>query len=97
MSKEVWAVTRNLNSTAIRASRNCDAADQRLQRNVVKVRRLGDRALYEMCLELGAITGQRATVESVVARYAAIDQASLYVTRGDHFAPRPLLLVRREP
>jgi hypothetical protein len=74
-----------------------DAADQRLRRNVVKVRRLGDRVLYELLRELGAITGQRATVESVVARYAAIDQVSLYVTRGDRFTLRPLLLVRRDP
>jgi hypothetical protein len=94
----VRAVTRDLNSNATRASRNSgDAADLRLQRNVVKVRRLGDRALFELMIELAAVTGQRATVESVVARYAGIDQASLYVTRGDRFAPRPLLLVRREP
>ena len=91
-------MTRDLNSNATRASRNSgDAADLRLQRNVVKVRRLGDRALFELMIELAAVTGQRATVESVVARYAGIDQASLYVTRGDRFAPRPLLLVRREP
>ena len=91
-------MTRNPNSNATRASRNSDdAVDLRLQRNVVKVRRLGSRVLYELLRELGTITGQRATVESVVARYAAIDQASLYVTRGDRFAPRPLLLVRREP
>jgi hypothetical protein len=94
----VRAVTRDLNSNATRASRNSsDAADLRLQRNVAKVRQLGDRAVYEMLLELAAVTGQRATVESVVARYAGIDQAHLYVTRGDRFAPRPLLLVRREP
>ena len=91
-------MTRNLNSNATGASRNSgDAADLRLQRNVVKIRQLGDRVLYELMLELSAVTGQRATIESVVARYAAIDQASLYVTRGDRFAPRPLLLVRREP
>ena len=91
-------MTRNPNSNATRASRNSDdAVDLRLQRNVVKVRRLGSRVLYELLRELGTITGQRATVESVVARYAAIDQASLYVTRGDRFAPRPLLLVRRDP
>jgi hypothetical protein len=74
-----------------------DAADLRLQRNVVKIRRLGDRALFELLRELGAITGHRAIIESVVARYAAIDRTHLYVTRGDRFAPRPLLLVRREP
>jgi hypothetical protein len=88
---------REHNNTRKTASGNSDAADLRLQRNVAKVRQLGDRAVYEMLLELAAVTGQRATVESVVARYAAIDQASLYVTRGDRFAPRPLLLVRREP
>jgi hypothetical protein len=88
---------REHNNTRKTASGNSDAADLRLQRNVAKVRQLGDRAVYEMLLELAAVTGQRATVESVVARYAAIDQASLYVTRGDRFAPRPLLLVRRDP
>jgi hypothetical protein len=88
---------REPDNTRKTASGNSDAADLRLQRNVVKVRRLGSRALYELMLELSAVTGHRATVESVVARYAAIDQASLYVTRGDRFAPRPLLLVRREP
>ena len=88
---------REHNNTRKTASGNSDAADLRLQRNVAKVRQLGDRAVYEMLLELAAVTGQRATVESVVARYAAIDQASLYVTRGDRFAPRPLLLVRRKP
>jgi hypothetical protein len=94
----VRAVTRNPNSNATGASGNSgDAADLRLQRNVVKVRRLGNRALFELMLELATVTGQRSTVESVVARYAAIDQASLYVTRGDRFTPRPLLLVRREP
>jgi hypothetical protein len=94
----VRAVTRNPNSNATRASHNSgDAADLRLQRDVVKVRRLGDRAVYELLRELGAVTGHRATVESVVVRYAAIDQTHLYVTRGDRFAPRPLLLVRREP
>jgi hypothetical protein len=91
-------MTRNPNSNATGASGNSgDVADLHLRRNVVKVRRLGDRALYEMCLELAAVTGHRATVESVVARYAAIDQTSLYVTRGDRFAPRPLVLVRRDP
>ena len=91
-------MTRNPNSNASGVARNSDdAADLRLQRDVVKVRRLGDRAVYELLRELGAVTGHRATVESVVARYAAIDQDSLYVTRGDRFAPRPLLLVRRKP
>jgi hypothetical protein len=91
-------VTRNPNSNATCASGNSgDTADRHLQRDVVKVRRLGSRVLYELLRELGTITGQRATAESVVARYAAIDQASLYVTRGDRFAPRPLLLVRRDP
>jgi hypothetical protein len=91
-------VTRNLNSNATGASRNSgDAADLRLQRNVANVHRLGARTVYELLRELGAITGHRAIVESVVARYAAIDQTSLYVTRGDRFTPRPLLLVRRDP
>jgi hypothetical protein len=90
-------VTPNPNSSATRASRNSDSVDRHLQRNVVKARRLGDRGLCEMLLELSAVTGHRATVESVVARYAGTDQASLYVTRGDRFAPRPLLLVRRDP
>jgi hypothetical protein len=84
-------MTCNLNSNATRASRNSDLVDRHLQRNVVKVRRLGDRALFEMMLELAAVTGHRATVESVVARYAGIDQAHLYVTRGDRFAPQPTL------
>ena len=88
---------REHNNTRKTASGNSDAADLRLQRNVAKVRQLGDRAVYEMLLELAAVTGQRATVESVVARYAGTDQASLYVARGDRFAPRPLLLVRRDP
>jgi hypothetical protein len=74
-----------------------NAADLRLGRNGIKVRQLGDRALYEMLLELDAITEHRATTESIVARYGAIDRTHLYVTRGDRFAPRPLLLVRREP
>ena len=88
---------RDPNSNAIRASRNCDAADLRLQRNVAKVHRLGARAMYQLLRELAAITGHRATVEAVVARYAAIDQAHLYVAGGDRFAPRPLLPVRQEP
>ena len=88
---------RDPDNTRKTASGNSDAANLRLQRNVVKVRRLGDRALFELVLELAAVIGQRATVESVVARYAGIDQSSLYVTRGDRFAPRPLLLVRRDP
>jgi hypothetical protein len=86
-------VTRSPNTTATAASRNSDAVDRHLQRNVVKVRRLGDRALFEMMLELAAVTGHRATVESVVARYAGIDQVHLYVTRGDRFAPQPTLRV----
>jgi hypothetical protein len=91
-------MTRNPNSNATDAPGNSgDAADRHLQRDVVKVRQLGGRVLFELILELAAVTGQRATVESVVARYAAIDQTYLYVTRGDRFAPRPLLLVRREP
>jgi hypothetical protein len=91
-------MTRNPNSNATDAPGNSgDATDLRLQRDVVKVRRLGDRAVYELLRELGAVTGHRATVESVVARYAAIDQTHLYVTRGDRFAPRPLLLLRQGP
>jgi hypothetical protein len=75
-----------------------NAADLRLGRNVIKVRQLGDHALYEMLLELGAITGHRATVDDLVARYAAIDQTSLYVARGDRFAPNPdLRIVRSGP
>jgi hypothetical protein len=88
---------REPDNTRKTASGNSDAADLRLQRNVVKVRRLGDRVLFELVLELAAVTGQRATVEFVVARYAAIDHASLYVIRGDRFASRPLLVVRRDP
>jgi hypothetical protein len=87
------AVTRDPNSNAIRASRNCDAADLRLQRNVAKVHRLGPRTVYELLREVGAITGHRATVDAVVARYAAIDRTHLYVAGGDRFAPRPLLPV----
>jgi hypothetical protein len=91
-------MTRNPNSNATDAPGNSgDAADLRLQQNVAAIHQLGLRALYELLIELAAVTGQRATVESVVARYAGIDQAHLYVTRGDRFAPRPLLLVRRDP
>ena len=85
------------NSTKATSGNSDVAADLRLQQNVAAIHQLGLRALYELLIELATVTGQRATVESVVARYAAIDQASLYVTRSDRFAPRPLLLVRREP
>jgi hypothetical protein len=86
------------NNTRKTASGNSDAADLCLRRNVVKVRQLGDRALCEMLEELGAITGHRATVDDLVARYAAIDQTSLYVARGDRFAPNPdLRIVRSGP
>jgi hypothetical protein len=91
------AVTRDPKSNAIRASRNCDAADLRLQRNAAAVHRLGPRAVYELLLDLGAITWHRAAVDELAARYAAIDRTHLYVAGGDRFAPRPLLPVRQEP
>jgi hypothetical protein len=86
-------VTRNPNSNATRASRNSDPVDRHLQRNVVKARRLGDRALYEMLLELSAVTGHRATVESVVARYAALDPDIVSALGGDRFPEQPTLRV----
>jgi hypothetical protein len=87
------AVTRDPNSNAIRASRNCDAADLRLQRNAAAVHRLGPRAVYQLLLEVGASTWHRAAVDELAARYAAIDELHLYVAGGDRFAPRPLLPV----
>jgi hypothetical protein len=73
------------------------AADLRLQRNAVAIHRLGPRAVYELLVELGAITGHRAAVDELAERYGAIDRTHLHVAGGDRFAPRPLLLVRHGP
>jgi hypothetical protein len=80
-----------------RASHASHVEDMRLRRGVVKIRQLGDRPLYELFIELGAITGHRATIDAVVARFAGIDPLHLRVARGDRFAPEPPFLVEREP
>jgi hypothetical protein len=77
------------NSTEATFSNSDIAADPRLQRNVVKVRRLGDRVLFE----LATVTGQRATIESILARYAALDPDIVSALGGDQFPAQPTLRV----
>ena len=54
-----------------------DLADVRLRRDVEKVHRLGPRPIYEMLLELSPDRLLRVGIESLVARYTALDAAAV--------------------
>lgn len=72
-------------------------ADLQLARNVSQLHRLGERALYEMLVELGADHQIRAEIETKVARFAAIDPIILRALGGDCFPEQPLRIVARRP
>ena len=94
-------VTRNLNSNATGASRNndpADAADRRFERQVVRLHRLGARAVCEMLLELGVQTMHMTTIEQALQRYVGIDLDTVTAFGGDQFPPYPdLRVVGRGP
>jgi hypothetical protein len=85
--------TRSPNSSATGASRNSDAADQQFQRQVLRLHKLGARAVCELLREVGVETMHMTTIEQALARYADIDPNALPLSGGDRFAPRPLHLV----
>ncbi len=62
-------------------------------RDVVRLHRLGERALYEMLTEIGEQRLCRTYIEQRVQRYAEIDPDRLAALEGDTF-PRPPLCLR---
>jgi len=68
--------------------------DLRFRRDVERLHRLGPRVLFEALSELGAIRLCRFEIEELVARYAALDAATLRAAGADRMPPLPLRLVR---
>ncbi len=62
-------------------------------RDVVRLHRLGERALYEMLTEIGEQRLCRTFIEQRVRRYGEIDPGHLAALDGDTF-PRPPLCTR---
>ncbi len=68
-------------------------ADLQFRRNVERLHRLGERALYELLTEIGEQRLCRTYVEQRVRRYAEINPDHLAALDGDTF-PRPPLCTR---
>jgi hypothetical protein len=64
-----------------------DLAEERFQRDVLRLHRLGEQALYELLIELGRSRLMRTHIEQLVARYAAIDPEMLAATGGKQMPP----------
>jgi hypothetical protein len=88
---------RDQNSNAIRASRNCDAADLRFRRNLVKLYPLGPRIFAEILGHLGATSFRMTEIEQVVADFADQDPELLRAFGADRWPPRPDLRIVRGP
>ena len=89
---------RDLNSSATGASGNSDAADRQFERQVLRLHKLGARAVRDLLREVGEQTMHMTTIEQVLDRYAGIDPDTLAAFSGDQFPPRPdLRVVGREP
>jgi hypothetical protein len=67
-----------------------------LRRNVERIHKLGDRALYELLLELARDLGPRKApwLLKRIEAYAAIDPEILAALGGDRAPAAPLRLVR---
>ena len=84
-----------LNHNIRRASCASDAADLRLQHNVVKLHSLDPRVLYELLVEVSAVTGAMTAIDQTVARYAGLDPELLRAVGADQFPPCPALRIVR--
>ncbi len=65
-------------------------ADLQFRRNVERLHRLGERALYELLTEIGEQRLCRTFIEQRVRRYAEIDPDHLAALDGDTFLRPPL-------
>ncbi len=65
-------------------------ADLEFYRDVVRLHRLGPRAVYELLTEIGEQRLCRTFIEQRVQRFSKIDPDHLAALGGDTF-PRPLL------
>ena len=65
-------------------------ADMRFRHQVLRLHRLGPRAVGELLAELGAERGIRTIVDRKLDTYAGLDPEALEITGGDKFWPAPL-------
>jgi hypothetical protein len=54
-----------------------DLGEQRFQRDIVRLHRLGPRVLYELLSALGAGRMLRTEIEGLVGRYSRMDRATV--------------------
>jgi hypothetical protein len=86
----------NLRSDSISESRRQARSEMRLRRDVVRLRALGSRVVYELLVELGRAWAIGADIEERVTRYVTrLEPDILAVIGGDKMPPRPLWLVQR--
>lgn len=69
-----------------------DLQDVRFQRQVVRLHKLGPRAVAEALAEIGRRATVRNVVDVVVDEFAALDYNAIRAAGGDRFAPCPLML-----
>ena len=65
-------------------------ADMKFRRQVIRLRRQGDRVLCEAFAHLGAKHGIQTSIEQTIERYAEIDPEALQAAGGDDFWPAPV-------
>ena len=70
------------------------AAEQRFERQIMRVHALGPRPLAELLDELATATGQPALIADRVEAYAGLDPEIVRALGGDNFPPMPLEVVR---
>ncbi len=69
-------------------------SDMKFRRQVIRLRRQGDRALCEAFAHLGAKHGIQTSIEQTVEHFAELDPETLQATGGDEFPVVPLHGVR---
>ncbi len=64
-------------------------ADLKFRRQVIRLRRQGDRALCEAFAHLGAKHGIQTSIEQTIERFAELDPKTLEAAGGNKFLPSP--------
>ena len=70
-------------------------ADLRFRRQVIRLRRQGDRVLCEVFAHLGAKHGIQTSIEQTVEHFAELEPETLQATGGDGFSPAPIHEVKQ--
>ena len=67
--------------------------DFAFERDVVRLHRLGPRAIAELLRDVGARTMRMTTIESKVADFADLEPSVVQALGGDQFARPPLTII----